>query len=127
MFYGQLWNIIFAKDSSAIARFLTFVRLTYVPVRRPYLTIVYVSQVSDGKLLENEVPVFLVQFSTQEVLMFRNAKTREIVVGADDKVEQCVYVAAITRVEEELSNELTGGWKVVEVCSYFSPLVLIFV
>ncbi|KAG6900320.1 hypothetical protein C0993_012517 [Termitomyces sp. T159_Od127] len=73
--------------------------------------------VSDGKLLENDVPVFLVQFSTQEVLMFRNAKTREIVVGADDKVEQCVYVAAITRVEEELSNELTGGWKVVEVCS----------
>ncbi|KAG6813094.1 hypothetical protein H0H92_013948 [Tricholoma furcatifolium] len=71
--------------------------------------------VSDGKLLENDVPVFLVQFSTQEVLMFRNAKTREIVVGADDKVEQCTYVAAITRVEEELDNELTGGWKVVEM------------
>ncbi|GLB43416.1 putative essential component of the PAM complex, a complex required for the translocation of transit peptide-containing proteins from the inner membrane into the mitochondrial matrix in an ATP-dependent manner [Lyophyllum shimeji] len=71
--------------------------------------------VSDGKILENEVPVFLVQFSTQEVLMFRNAKTREIVVGADNKVEQCMYVAAITRVQEELSNELTGGWKVVEM------------
>ncbi|RDB15850.1 Mitochondrial import inner membrane translocase subunit tim44 [Hypsizygus marmoreus] len=71
--------------------------------------------VSDGKILENDVPVFLIQFSTQEVLMFRNAKTGEIAVGADDKVEQCTYIAAITRVEEELTNELTGGWKVIEM------------
>lgn len=47
--------------------------------------------------------------------MFRNAKTGEITVGADNKVEQCTYVAAITRIEEELTNELTGGWKVIEV------------
>lgn len=73
---------------------------------------------SDGKILENDVPVFLVQFSTQEVLMFRNAKTGEISVGADNKVEQCTYIAAITRVEEELTNELTGGWKVIEVCGF---------
>jgi import inner membrane translocase subunit TIM44 len=72
-------------------------------------------QVSDAKILENNVPVFLVTFVTQEVLMFRNVKTREIAVGADNKVEQCVYVAAITRIEEELDNELTGGWKVIEV------------
>jgi len=71
--------------------------------------------VSDGKILENDVPVFLVQFSTQEVLMFRNAKTGDITVGADNKVEQCTYIAAITRIEEELSNELTGGWKVIEM------------
>jgi mitochondrial import inner membrane translocase subunit TIM44 len=50
------------------------------------------------------------------MLLFRDAKTREIVVGAEDRVEQCVYVAAITRAEEELNNELTGGWKVIEVC-----------
>lgn len=74
-------------------------------------------QISDAKILDNNVPVFLVTFVTQEILMFRNAKTREISVGADNKVEQCVYVAAITRMEEELDNELTGGWKVIEVCS----------
>jgi len=74
-------------------------------------------QVSDAKILDNNVPVFLVTFVTQEVLIFRNAKTREISVGAENKVEQCVYVAAITRVEEELDNELTGGWKVIEVRS----------
>ena len=51
------------------------------------------------------------------MLLFRNAKTGEIVVGAEDRVEQCHYAAVVTRVEEELDNELTGGWKVVEVRS----------
>ncbi|KAJ3515177.1 hypothetical protein NLJ89_g1921 [Agrocybe chaxingu] len=71
--------------------------------------------VSDAKILENDVPVFLVSFATQEMMLFRNAKTGEIAVGAEDKVEQCTYVAAITRVPEELDNELTGGWKVIEM------------
>lgn len=71
-------------------------------------------QISDAKILDNNVPIFLVTFVTQEVLMFRNAKTGEITIGADNKVEQCVYVAAITRMEEELDHELTGGWKVIE-------------
>jgi len=48
-------------------------------------------------------------------MVFRNAKTGEVVVGAEDKVEQCTYVAAITRIPEELDDEVTGGWKVVEV------------
>ncbi|KAI0331468.1 mitochondria import inner membrane translocase TIM44 subunit [Cubamyces sp. BRFM 1775] len=71
--------------------------------------------VSTGKILEDEIPVFVITFATQEMLLFRNAKTGEIVVGAEDRVEQCHYAAVITRVEEELDNELTGGWKVVEM------------
>ena len=70
-----------------------------------------------GKILEDEIPVYVVTFATQEILLFRNAKTGEVVVGAEDRVEQCHYAAVITRVEEELDNELTGGWKVVEVRS----------
>lgn len=54
-------------------------------------------------------------FATQEVLTFRNAKTGEIAVGAVDKVEQCMYGAVLTRVESELDNPTTGGWKVIEV------------
>ncbi len=68
--------------------------------------------------MENDVPVFLVSFATQEMMLFRNAKTGEVAVGAEDKVEQCTYVAVITRLTEELDNELTGGWKVVEVRNY---------
>jgi import inner membrane translocase subunit TIM44 len=71
--------------------------------------------VSDGKILDSSIPVFVVTFSTQEVLLFRNAASREIVVGAENRVEQCVYAAVITRVREELADEITGGWKVVEM------------
>ncbi|TRM65514.1 hypothetical protein BD626DRAFT_398793 [Schizophyllum amplum] len=71
--------------------------------------------ISDGKILDNDIPVYLVQFATQEVLLFRNIKTGEVAVGAEDKVEQCMYAAAITRVPEELDNELTGGWKIIEM------------
>ncbi|GJE91100.1 mitochondria import inner membrane translocase TIM44 subunit [Phanerochaete sordida] len=72
-------------------------------------------EVSQGKILENEIPVFVITFATQEMLIFRNAKTGEIAVGAENRVEQCHYAAVLTRVEEELDNELTGGWKVVEM------------
>ena len=82
----------------------------------PDLILIFLIQVSDAKILENDVPVFLVSFATQEMLLFRNAKTAEIAVGAENKVEQCTYVAAITRIPEELDDELTGGWKVIEVC-----------
>ncbi|KAI0367014.1 mitochondria import inner membrane translocase TIM44 subunit [Pilatotrama ljubarskyi] len=71
--------------------------------------------VSTGKILENDIPVFVITFATQEILLFRNVKTGEIVVGAEDRVEQCHYAAVITRVEEELDNELTGGWKIIEM------------
>ena len=57
-------------------------------------------------------------FATQEVYLLRDAKTSEVVVGAEDNVEQCRYAMVITRVEEELGNELTGGWKVIEVCIF---------
>jgi import inner membrane translocase subunit TIM44 len=56
----------------------------------------------------------------RQVLLFRNAKTREVIVGREDRVEQCMYAAVITRVEEEIDDEITGGWKVVEVSRHAS-------
>jgi mitochondrial import inner membrane translocase subunit TIM44 len=72
-------------------------------------------EVSGGKMLENDVPVFLVTFATQEILMFRSAKTGEVMVGSPDGVEQVRYAAVMTIVEEELENEETNGWKILEV------------
>jgi import inner membrane translocase subunit TIM44 len=72
-------------------------------------------QISAGKLLENDVPVFVVTFATQEVLCFKDIKSGEVVVGAQDRVEQCHYAAIITRLEDQIDNDLTGGWKVVEM------------
>ncbi|KIY70805.1 TIM44 subunit of mitochondria import inner membrane translocase [Cylindrobasidium torrendii FP15055 ss-10] len=71
--------------------------------------------VIQGTLTEDDIPTFLIQFSSQEVLLFKNAKTQEIVVGAENKVEQSMYVAALTRIPEELDNEITGGWKIVSM------------
>ncbi|KAL1410926.1 protein translocase subunit [Vanrija albida] len=68
-----------------------------------------------GKLLENDVPVFVISFASQEVLLFKNAKTGENVVGDENAVEQCRYAMVLTRVESEIDNELTNGWKVVEM------------
>ncbi|KAK9695661.1 protein translocase subunit [Basidiobolus ranarum] len=36
-----------------------------------------------AKLLDNDVPVFVLSFNTQEVIVFRNAMTREIVFGQE--------------------------------------------
>jgi mitochondrial import inner membrane translocase subunit TIM44 len=75
--------------------------------------------VSTGRFLEDNTPVFVITFTTQEVLLFRDRKTREVLVGAENRVEQCNYAAVVTRVEEELENELTGGWKVIEASIFF--------
>ncbi|WVR09247.1 hypothetical protein IAU60_006312 [Kwoniella sp. DSM 27419] len=71
--------------------------------------------VANGKMLENNVPVFVITFATQEQLLFRSAKTGEVVVGSERDVEQCRYAMVVTRSEKDLENELTGGWKVVEM------------
>lgn len=67
------------------------------------------------KVLENDVNVFIISFRTQEVVTFRDPKTGEVVVGDEGRVEQCGYVAVMTRIEEELENEETGGWKVIDM------------
>jgi len=74
--------------------------------------------VSTGRFLEDNTPVFVITFTTQEVLLFRDRKTRDVVIGAENRVEQCNYAAVVTRVEEELDNELTGGWKVIEASTF---------
>jgi mitochondrial import inner membrane translocase subunit TIM44 len=57
------------------------------------------------------LPVFIVTFTTQEVLSFRNAKTRKVAVSIEDHAEQCMHAAVITHIEElddKLDDELTG-------------------
>ncbi|KAH8929381.1 TIM44 subunit of mitochondria import inner membrane translocase [Atractiella rhizophila] len=72
--------------------------------------------VMSAKVLEEkDVPVFIISFRTQEILAFRNPKTGEVVEGDEHSIDQCGYVMIITRVEEELDNEMTGGWKVIDI------------
>lgn len=67
------------------------------------------------KVLENDVNVFVISFRTQEIIIFRDPKTGEIAIGDENKIEQCGYVAVMTRVEEELDNEETWGWKILDM------------
>lgn len=76
-----------------------------------------------AKILENDLHVWVVSWRTQEILAYRDLMTGEITQGADDKIEACGYVAVLTRMEEELDNETTGGWKIIDVslfrCRHF--------
>ncbi|GAA5961807.1 hypothetical protein JCM8115_001426 [Rhodotorula mucilaginosa] len=71
--------------------------------------------IMSAKILENDVHVFVVSWRTQEVLAYRDLKTNEITVGDENKIQQVGYVAVLTRVAEELDNEETGGWKVIDM------------
>lgn len=70
---------------------------------------------STGKILDNHIPVYLVSFQTQEIVLFRHAKTGEPLVGRPDAVETVNYAGVFARIEEELDDEITGGWKLMEV------------
>ncbi|GAA5933574.1 protein translocase subunit TIM44 [Sporobolomyces koalae] len=71
--------------------------------------------IMSAKILENDLHVFVVSWRTQEVLAYRDLKSNEIAVGDENKIQQVGYVAVLTRVEEELDNEETGGWKVIDM------------
>lgn len=71
--------------------------------------------IMQGKMLENNVPVLVVSFQTSELMYFKDAKTGEVKAGRDDQADLCRYAVVLTRVEAELDNEVSGGWKIVEL------------
>ncbi|PWN32163.1 Tim44-domain-containing protein [Meira miltonrushii] len=72
-------------------------------------------EILQARMLENDVPVVVVSFSSQELMYFKDAKTGEILAGREDQADLCRYAMVLTRLEEEMDNEITGGWKVVEL------------
>ncbi|KAK5123218.1 hypothetical protein LTR85_003417 [Meristemomyces frigidus] len=84
---------------------------------------------SDGKILDirnvdilnarmlepGDIPVFVIMCRTQEVHVYRNAKTGELAAGMEDKVQQVTYAIGVTRIPEDVSNPETRGWKLIEL------------
>ncbi|KAG5948410.1 hypothetical protein E4U53_006290 [Claviceps sorghi] len=84
---------------------------------------------SDGRILDirnvdilrarmldpGEVPVFIITCRTQEIHVFRNAKTNELAAGMEDKVQLVTYAIGITRVPEDVNNPETRGWRLIEM------------
>jgi len=84
---------------------------------------------SDGRILDirnvdilrarmldpGEVPVFIITCRTQEVHVYRNAKSNELAAGMEDKVQLVTYAIGITRVPEDVNNPETRGWRLIEM------------
>lgn len=84
---------------------------------------------SDGKILDirhvdimtarlldpGEVPVFIITARTQEVHVYKNAKTGELAAGMDDRVQLVTYAIGVTRIAEDVSNPETRGWRLIEL------------
>jgi mitochondrial import inner membrane translocase subunit TIM44 len=84
---------------------------------------------SDGRVLDirhvdilkarmldpGEIPVFIITCRTQEVHVYRNAKSGELAAGMEDKVQLVTYAIGITRIPEDVSNPETRGWRLIEM------------
>ncbi|WEW61589.1 protein translocase subunit [Emydomyces testavorans] len=72
--------------------------------------------ISHARMLEpGEVPVFIVTCRTQEVHVYRNAKTNELAAGMEDKVQLVTYAIGVTRIPEDVNNPETRGWRMIEL------------
>ncbi|KAL1633694.1 protein translocase subunit [Diplodia intermedia] len=73
-------------------------------------------EILNARLLDpGEIPVFIVTCRTQEVHVFKNAKSGELAAGMDDKVQQVTYAIGVTRIPEDVNNPETRGWRLIEM------------
>lgn len=69
-----------------------------------------------ARMLEpGEIPVFIITARTQEVHVYRNAKTNKLAAGMEDKVQLVTYAIGITRTPEDVNNPETRGWRLIEM------------
>jgi import inner membrane translocase subunit TIM44 len=88
-------------------------------------------------LPDTSIPVLVISFSTQEVIVFRDRITKEIVFGKEDKIDACRYVAVLTKeiamkdggmtgawekldIESSTVNRITGGWRMIDMVKHSS-------
>ncbi|KAL8718947.1 MAG: hypothetical protein Q9225_003976 [Loekoesia sp. 1 TL-2023] len=79
------------------------------------LDIRHVDILSARMLDPGEVPVFIITCRTQEVHVYRNAKTNELAAGMEDKVQLVTYAIGVTRVADDVNNPDTRGWRLIEL------------
>ena len=73
-------------------------------------------EILQGKMLETgPMPVLVISFQTQELMYFTDPRSGEVKEGSIEQANLCRYAMVLTRVESELDNEITGGWKIVEL------------
>ena len=68
-----------------------------------------------ARMLENEVPVFIITCRTQEVHVYRDRKTKALAAGMEDRVQLVTYAIGVTRVADEVNKRETRGWRLIEL------------
>lgn len=79
------------------------------------LDIRHVDIMSARMLEPGEIPVFIISCRTQEVHVYRNAKTNELAAGMEDRVQLVTYALGVTRTPEDVNNPDTRGWRLIEL------------
>jgi import inner membrane translocase subunit TIM44 len=64
-----------------------------------------------SRIMDNDIPVFIVAFRSQETHLYRNVKSGEITAGVEDKISLVSNAAAFVRLESEMLNVETRGWR----------------
>lgn len=84
-------------------------------VHKYYPETLFLQLVSAKMLEELNLPVFIIAARTQETLVYRHPFTEEVIKGKENSIEQVGYVVVLTRRMEDITDEITGGWRVVDI------------
>jgi import inner membrane translocase subunit TIM44 len=69
-----------------------------------------------AKMLQpSDIPVYVIGCRAQEVHLYRKVKDGEIAAGVEDHIQMTTYAMVLSRVPEEMENEETKGWKILEL------------
>jgi mitochondrial import inner membrane translocase subunit TIM44 len=72
--------------------------------------------IMSARMLEpGEIPLFLISCRTQEVHVYRNAKSGELAAGMEDRIQLVSYMIGVTRTPEDVNNPETRGWRMIEL------------
>lgn len=59
-------------------------------------------------------PLYVIACRAQETNYYKSLKTDEVVAGVPDQILLSPYVMVVTRIPEDMDNEETRGWKILE-------------
>lgn len=70
--------------------------------------------VSAKMLPPQDIPVLVVGCRAQEIHLYRKAKTGEVAAGHESNIMMSSYAMVFTREQEQIDDEETEGWKILE-------------
>ncbi|RKF56421.1 Mitochondrial import inner membrane translocase subunit tim44 [Erysiphe neolycopersici] len=73
-------------------------------------------EILSARILEpGNIPVFILTCRTQEVHVYRKIKTNELAAGMEDRIQLVTYAIGVTRIQEDVKNPETRGWRLIEL------------